>query len=162
MPTAIKTQDNKVAKHPGGRPTKYTPELLALAWDYVESYSEKYSDPVPSVVGLTETLDITEETAYKWVKERNKKEFSEIMQRIKSAQHRCLVSGGLTGKHNSVIAKLMLSKHGYSDNNSQQDQGLSITVDRACGRTTISKGRDTVTINDGKTIEASDQADTAK
>ena len=36
---------------PGGRPTKYTPELIEKAWDYYENY-EHYGDMIPSVVGM--------------------------------------------------------------------------------------------------------------
>ncbi len=134
-----------------GRPTKYTPELLRKAQDYLESYQDD-GDIVPIVAGLCQILDINKDTAYTWAKDKNKRAFSVVMQRIACQQERDLLNGSLTNKLNPSISKLMLLKHGYTDN-PQQDQGVSVTVDRTCGRTVIKKGKDTVTINDGKTID---------
>jgi len=35
--------------------------------------------------------------------------------RVESTQERKLVTGGLEGKYNPAITKMMLTKHGYSD-----------------------------------------------
>ena len=41
--------------------------------------------------------------------------FSNIFEKLMSEQEKVLVNKGLTGDYNSTIAKLILTKHGYSD-----------------------------------------------
>lgn len=98
----------------GGRPTKYTPELMNEAWSYLENYKEE-GDLVPTVVGLALDIGISEDTAYEWAKHEDKAEFSELLTRIKNTQQRGLVNGGLGGTLNPAITKMMMTKHGYSD-----------------------------------------------
>ncbi len=52
------------------RPTKYTPELLAKAKEYLESYSTA----IPSHIGLAYYLGIANSTMYAWSKEEGKEE----------------------------------------------------------------------------------------
>ena len=99
---------------PGGRPTKYTPELLKIAWDYVENY-EAYGDVMPSQIGLKLACGIDKSTLLDWSKQKAKKEFSTILDIIMDKQHQCLINKGLMGEFNSNICKLALGKHGYSD-----------------------------------------------
>jgi len=95
-----------------GRPTKLTDELLAKAEDYVTNY-EKYGDAVPTAVGLALEIGVHRSTCYEWAKEDER--FSDIFMRVESTQERKLVTGGLEGKYNPAITKMMLTKHGYSD-----------------------------------------------
>lgn len=95
---------------PAGRPTKATEANLDLAWDYVDGrYAEApQSEAIPTVEGLAVFLDIHKDTLY----ERD--EFSDVLARLKSKQAAALISGGLTNKYNSTIAKLLLaSKHDF-------------------------------------------------
>ena len=96
------------------RPTDYTPELIAKAYDYLENYAE-YGDLVPTVAGMACELNVRRETLHAWGRDADKPEFSHILTRVMEAQERKLVSGGLGGLFNPAITKMMLTKHGYSD-----------------------------------------------
>lgn len=99
---------------PGGRPTKYTPELLEFARNYPYSFKE-YDHSFPSVVGLCKELKITSETVYAWARDPEKQEFSDIVKEIMDMQHFALAEGGINGSFNPTISKLILAKHGHSD-----------------------------------------------
>lgn len=97
-----------------GRPTKYTKELLDAAREYLETYTEDGS-PVPSVVGLALHIGIDKSTCYDWANHEDKREFSDILKRVSMMQEQKLISGGLGGDFNPAFAKMMMTKHGYSD-----------------------------------------------
>lgn len=96
----------------GGRPTKYSDELLAKAEDYIVNYKD-HEDLIPSAAGLACVLGIVKSTLYKWGEE--KPEFSDLLGRLQQKQEKVLLTGGLSGTMNSTITKLVLSKHDYSD-----------------------------------------------
>lgn len=100
--------------NPGGRPTKYTDELLEKAYYYLENFKE-FEDVIPSHIGLALHLRIRTSTVYDWAKQEGKKEFSDILDAIMKTQHQILISKGLSGDFNSNIAKLVLGKHGYHE-----------------------------------------------
>jgi hypothetical protein len=100
---------------PAGRPSIYTPELIAKAREYVDGKWEFYDHIIPSVQGLCVVLGISEFTAYNWAKDEEKAEFSKILAEIKTKQHHELINKGLKGDINAAITKLALGKHGYSD-----------------------------------------------
>ena len=96
-----------------GRPTTYSEDMLQRTKEYLDGgYLEK-SRVIPSVVGLARYLDVSRSTLYLWGDDHD--EFSDILDSIKDEQHEILVSRGLTGDFNPTMAKLMLTKHGYSD-----------------------------------------------
>lgn len=99
---------------PGGRPTDYTPELVAKAWEYANGGWREVGDKVPSVAGLACEIGVRRETCHAWAKDPEK-EFSNILSVIAERQERELVNNGLEGVFNAPITKMMLSKHGYSD-----------------------------------------------
>lgn len=99
---------------PAGRPTDYTPELVAKAWEYAEGGWIAAGDKVPSVAGLACEIGIHRDTCHEWAKDKNK-EFSDILKAIAQIQERELVNNGLTGDFTAPITKMMLTKHGYSD-----------------------------------------------
>lgn len=99
---------------PAGRPSEYTLEIAAKAWNYLETYESLYKDAIPSIVGLADALNLSESTLYNWDKE-DKPEFLGILAAIKAKQQRVLLNKGLTGDFNSAIAKLVLGKHGYHE-----------------------------------------------
>jgi len=68
---------------------------------------------VPSIEGLAVYLGIHKDTIYEW--EKIHQEFSDVISELRAKQAECLISGGLSGRYNSTIAKLLLTKHGYSD-----------------------------------------------
>ena len=96
------------------RPTKWTKDLQDQAWDYVENYSELYDHAMPSIEGLALILNTARSTIYLWAKDSDK-EFSDITERLMDRQAFVLPDKGLKGEFNPNIAKLMLTKHGYTD-----------------------------------------------
>lgn len=102
-----------------GRPTKYTEELLAKCYEYLELKmpNKETDEVVHSIFGLCDYpgVDITTETAYQWVKDPDKEAFSDIVMRIMRKQGKTLIAGGLSETFSGQITKLLLSKHGYRD-----------------------------------------------
>lgn len=107
---------------PAGRPTKYNDELLEKARDYLVHY-EDYDDVVPSIAGLSVVLKISRDTVHTWAKEEDKEEFSDIVAQLMGKQEKTLLSGGLRGDYNPTIAKLLLTKHNYSERTQTEHSG---------------------------------------
>ena len=98
--------------HAGGRPTKLTPELIALAKEHLSTFDISAYTLLPTIEGLALELKISRETIYQWEKEDE--EFSDIVREIREKQAQKLIQLALAGKYNASIAKLILSgKHGY-------------------------------------------------
>jgi len=107
---------NKFAEgNDGGRPTKYTPEFIELAKDYLENYEEKYDDAIPSIAGLAVASSISRETLNVWKSEEGKEEYSDILAKLLATQENVLVNKGLKNEFNSNITKLVLGKHGHHE-----------------------------------------------
>ena len=152
----------KSRKGIGGRPSKYTPEVIRKAKDYIENY-EQYGDSIPSIAGLSQELDIARETLQVWKNDKNKSEFSNIIKALSAAQERKLLNGGLNSSLNSTITKLVLSKHGYTENNSNNQGNSGITVQVNRSGVVLKSGGQTLEVQaddtPGRTIEH-DQTDT--
>lgn len=116
----------------GGRPTKYTPELLEKAEEYLHTY-EQYDHAFPSDIGLTMVLGIASSTLYKWAEDPDKAEFTEILGKINKSQQLVAWNKGLKGEYNANLVKLLLGKHGFSEK-TQQD---SISSDNSMSPTKI-------------------------
>jgi len=101
-------------KHPGGRPTVYTPRLVKKARKYVTDY-ESQGDVIPSVVGLCKYITRSRACIYRWASELDKAEFKDILEDINETQKQVLLNKGLSGEFNSNIAKLVLGKHGLHE-----------------------------------------------
>ena len=97
-------------KHAGGRPTKYTPELLEECRQYLKDYNT-----LPSIAGLAVRLDVARETLQAWARDEDKPEFSHIYTKLMAMQEDELIRNGLMGHFNASITKMILTKHGYSD-----------------------------------------------
>lgn len=118
-----------------GRPTIYNEEILTKTEEYIisceggyevqtrpkivdgihkgeEDYS-KIVAKVPTIEGLAYYLGINKDTIYTWRKE--KPEFSELIERLLAKQANELINKALTGDYNPVIAKVLLTKHGYRE-----------------------------------------------
>lgn len=118
-------------KHPGGRPTLYSEQMLIEAQKYIDNcedeevsivsiqgenytkYETRFKVKLPSLEGLALHLQITRSTLYQW-KERHK-EFSDIIETLLQKQAEKLLNNGLAGSYNSTISKVILTKHGYTD-----------------------------------------------
>lgn len=98
----------------GGRPTTYTEEMLADAYDYIENYKDN-DELIPTVVGLCRHIGRSKSSVYGWAQDPDKQEFLDILNTIEENQHIGLVNGGLSNRFNSAITKMMMTKHGYSD-----------------------------------------------
>ena len=94
-------------KHAGGRPTKYTPELLEECHRYLKDFNT-----LPSIAGLAVRLDVARETLQAWAKDEDKPEFSHIYGKLMSMQEDELIRNGLMGHFNASITKMILTKHG--------------------------------------------------
>lgn len=110
-------------KNKGGRPTKYTPELLEKARDYLHTYETIYDQAFPSDIGLARVIGITTSTLYEWAKDPEKKEFSDILDEINADQQLVAWRKGLKGEYNASLVKLLLGKHGYSDKSENEHKG---------------------------------------
>jgi hypothetical protein len=97
------------------RPTKYNKEMLEIAESYLTTYNSEHNHLIPSIVGLSEVLEVTAKTLYNWSDHDDRKEFLHMLEKIQQRQQRILIENGLTGDFNAAITKLALTKHGYSD-----------------------------------------------
>ncbi len=96
---------------PAGRPPTYSPEILEAARKYVDGGYGVF----PSIAGLAVHLNVSRQTVRIWAQEAGKEEFSSIIDRLQALQERELLDKGLMGTYNSTIAKVVLTKHGYTD-----------------------------------------------
>lgn len=117
----------------GGRPTDYSQEILAEAMNYVQQYAnDEIKDKVlkvnlPTIEGLALYLEISRSTLYLWQKEH--KEFSDIIEILQQKQAQALINNALSGSYNPTIAKVLLTKHGYTDKQ-EIDQKTTIEDER--------------------------------
>jgi len=128
-------------KHPGGRPTKYNTVTVRKAREYLQG---KFKS-VPTIAGLCVALGVTRETIYQWIKDENKKEFSDTIALMPEIKEELLIHKSLIGEFNSNVSKLLLaSDHGY-DGEAKRDSGITVNVDR--GRVAITQGNQTVSVD---------------
>ena len=118
-------------KHAGGRPSKYTPDMIEKAKEYLDVY-EYFGEVIPTVVGLCRYIDRAKSTVYEWVKHEDKKSFSDIVKQIDEIQELNLVNKGLSGEFNPQFGKMILTRHGYSEkqdiNHTSSDGSMSPTT----------------------------------
>jgi hypothetical protein len=98
----------------GGRPTDYKDEMIATGYEYINNHVE-HGDVVPTAAGLASVLNVARRTLYDWASQESKAEFSHMLEVLNQKQERVLLSGALLNDMNANIAKLMLTKQGYSD-----------------------------------------------
>ena len=127
------------------RPTKYSTALVEKAQHYLDNYQEE-GHKIPSQAGLALALGLSRETLRIWSQAEDKKEFLGILERINQKQECLLLDGGLTGKFNSAITKLVLGKHGYHDRPQQDGTQVQVIINREY--VTLKSGNDTLAIED--------------
>jgi hypothetical protein len=119
----------------GGRPLTIDDDLIEAADKFVDDRSNVgVQTLLPTIEGMAVELDISRETIYDWESKGQIKQnedgtfsepaeiyvrFSDIVRRLRAAQAEKLLQNALAGRYNPVIAKLMLSKHGYIDKKEQ-------------------------------------------
>lgn len=104
MPEGVKSN--------AGRKSNLTPELITKARLYIDEFREG-GFVLPTVEGLAYYLGIARSSLYKY--EGEDYEFSDIVETVRQLQAIMLINGGLMGDFNASIAKVMMTKHGYSD-----------------------------------------------
>lgn len=104
-----------------GRPTDYSEEILDKAREYLLNLPQ--DEVIHSIEGLSDYLCIARSTIYDWASQEEKKDFSDILGKILVKQGKSLVNGGLNGKLNSTITKLILTKHDYRDEVKKEIEG---------------------------------------
>lgn len=85
--------------------------------ELAQGYIGQCVNMLPTREGLALFLGVKRSTLYEWEKHDTKLavEFSDIFDEIMAEQAVRLVSGGLYGRFNATITKLMLAKHDYVD-----------------------------------------------
>lgn len=108
-----------------GRPTGYSPAIISKTLEYLEtcvddidefhktrgeksdSYDRLVIVNLPTIEGLALYLKVNRSSIYEW---RDKyPSFSDTLEVLMSMQKQKLITGGLSGDYNPVIAKLVLS-----------------------------------------------------
>lgn len=120
------------------RPPEYRPEIVDKAKEYLAlcgdvQYEVKQKPNIkngihsgeedvvvkktklPTIEGLAVYLKIHKDTIYDWESQEDKKEFSDVISELRQTQADMLINNGLTGDYSPVIAKVLLTKHGYRD-----------------------------------------------
>jgi hypothetical protein len=112
----VKKAESKKKSEPAkvGRPSKYTPELVEKAKEYITTGYEEEGHSHPSIVGLALYVDVRSQTLYDWETDEDK-EFSDILGKCRDIGQFKLIEGGLKGDLNPAITKLVLGKHGFSE-----------------------------------------------
>lgn len=113
------------------RPTMFTDDILSKTQEYIDSCEDQVENVVagesdtftkyqirikvklPTIEGLARYLKIHKDTVYTWRKE--KPAFSDLIDDLLAKQADALINNGLSGNYNSTIAKVLLTKHGYTD-----------------------------------------------
>ena len=114
-----------------GRPTKYSDSYVKKTKEYVDScndelvqvvsgesekftaFKEKVRVNLPTIEGLAIYLKLHKDTIYEW--EKKYKPFSDVINILRAKQVERLINNGLSGDYNPIIAKVLLSKQGYSE-----------------------------------------------
>jgi hypothetical protein len=127
-----------------GRPTKYDETIVKKTEDYIEScqdteqqvisgqsdkftaYKTKVTVNLPTVEGLAYHLRVHRDTIYEW--EKQYPEFSDILSVLKNKQAIVLINKALSGDYNPLIAKVLLTKHGYNEKQELEHTGEGLTT----------------------------------
>lgn len=122
-------------KHPGGRPTKYLPDLIYPKIEEYISSCGRENTSLPTVEGLAIHLDVATSTLFLWAEQHP--EFSEAIKRILEKQKQQLMDDGMYGgkEVNSTMAIFLLKvNHGMKEDpqilqqfNVGTDKGNTIT-----------------------------------
>lgn len=114
MADYIEGKTTQKARRGRGRPTKYNEEVQAIADEYVENYYEMSDgrEVVPTIAGLARMVGVNREVFAEWG--RVHPDFHSTLVNLKAEQETATLSGGLTGRYNSTVAKMLLAaNHGY-------------------------------------------------
>lgn len=129
-----------MTKNKGGRPLEYKPDLVDKAQEYLDSCEDKEIEQekkdgwttykiqakLPTIEGLALYLDVDRTTIYDWCSKFP--EFSHIVEKLRVEQADRLINSGLSGDYNPTIAKVLLTKHGYTDKTDITSNGETLNL----------------------------------
>jgi len=94
-------------KHPGGRPTEYTPEVIEELAKYIAEAIPENMD-IPTVEGFAIKIGVSKKTLYNWGNEHT--EFLHALEQLKMLQKQHLIRIGIFGgkEINATIVALLL------------------------------------------------------
>ena len=104
--------------------TTLNEDVLKKAQSFLDGEWKDYMDLFPTIEALSIHLDKSKKTIERWAysthdheikKDERHAKFAEIVDRIRALQALKLIKNGLNNSYNPFIAKLLLTKHGYSD-----------------------------------------------
>lgn len=146
MARTKKQPKKKAAPKKRGRPTSYSPKLIAAVDTYIDTCADEESEfwktrgeksdsyerivrvKLPTLQGYSQYIGVHIDTLYEWAKKYQ--DFSEALGRIRTQQHEKLVNNALSGNYNPVISKLLLmSNHGYVERKDVTTDGQPIQPD---------------------------------
>lgn len=99
-----------------GAPTLYNEVKLEMARDYVDNQVWKTDgDVFPTIEGLALYLNVSRDTIYEWASQVGRKEFSDIVNKLRNQKSKVLQNKGAVGDFNAKIAGLLLGHEGYRE-----------------------------------------------
>lgn len=124
------TEEKRITKHPGGRPTKYIPETIyPLIEEYLAGCSKEQTE-LPTVEGLALKLGVNRDTIFEW--DKKYPEFSDYLKKLADKQKNQLINDGMYGgkEVNASMAIFLLKAiHGLREE-VQQQTNIQINVTR--------------------------------
>ena len=84
--------------------------MLGIVRKYAEN-SNEFGDKVPTVAGLAIQLGVSKFTLFHWAE--HKTELKQLLERLNTAQENILIQLAGTKQYSDAIAKLLLARHGY-------------------------------------------------
>lgn len=93
--------------------------------DKSDSYDRLVKVKLPTIEGFALYIDVSVKSLYNWAD--NNPAFLQALERIKTVQKERLLSGGLSGDYNPMIAKLVLSSnHGMREKTDVTSDGKQL------------------------------------
>ncbi|WP_371865580.1 terminase small subunit [Neisseria yangbaofengii] len=96
---------------------------MAAAQIYIENLPA--GEALPTLAGLALYLGKNRSTLAEYT--RQSPEIAAVAEQVQTMQEIRLINGGLTGEYNAAFAKLLLTKHGYSDKQEIDHTGTAIS-----------------------------------
>ncbi len=102
------------------RPSKYNKAIVSKCWEYFAIKRpcddvNGIKEVIPSIEGLSLYINLSRSNIYEWLKDDNKKDFQDIVNRILAKQGGMALNGGMAGTFNPKNSAVLLSKHNYRE-----------------------------------------------
>ena len=116
-----------------GRPTEYDSTYVDKAKEYLTSCIDVQVDEktlkvkLPTIEWLALYLWINRDTVYDW--KGKYAEFSDIIATVLHKQAEWLINNGLSWAYNPTIAKVLLTKHWYTDKIETDNRNNNLNTD---------------------------------